>query len=305
MKLFVSSSPHIRHRDTTTGIMLDVILALVPVGIASIVMYGFKAVMLIAVCIASAVASEYLWCKAIKKQPTLLDLSAVVTGLILAYNLPPTLPIWMAALGSAIAIVVVKEMFGGLGHNFANPAMTARVVLMVSFPTQMTTFIDPVTDAVTSAAPLAESAATDPGFLRLFIGDYAGCLGETSAMLLILGGVYLVLRKVISPIIPISFVGSAFLMSYIFNGNLIESVHLILSGGLLLGAIFMATDYVTSPTRPIGKLIFGIGCGVIAVLIRELGNLPEGVSFAILLMNLMVPLIEKIPYKKPFGMEGK
>jgi len=305
MKLFVSSSPHIRHRDSTSGIMLDVILALVPVGIASIVMHGFNAVLLIAVCIASAVISEYLWCKAIKKQTTLLDLSAVVTGLILAYNLPPTLPLWMAALGSAIAIVVVKEMFGGLGHNFANPAMTARVVLMVSFPTQMTTFVEPFTGAITSATPLADAAPTDPGFLRLFIGDYAGCLGETSAMLLILGGIYLVLRRVISPIIPISFIGSAFLMSYIFNGSLIESLHLILSGGLLLGAIFMATDYVTSPTRPLGKLIFGIGCGVIAVLIRELGNLPEGVSFAILIMNLLVPLIEKLPYKKPFGMEGK
>lgn len=305
MKLFVSSSPHIRHRDSTSGIMLDVILALVPVGIASIVMHGFNAVLLIAVCIASAVISEYLWCKAIKKQTTLLDLSAVVTGLILAYNLPPTLPLWMAALGSAVAIVVVKEMFGGLGHNFANPAMTARVVLMVSFPTQMTTFVEPFTGAITSATPLADAAPTDPGFLRLFIGDYAGCLGETSAMLLILGGIYLILRRVISPIIPISFVGSAFLMSYIFNGSLIESLHLILSGGLLLGAIFMATDYVTSPTRPLGKLIFGIGCGVIAVLIRELGNLPEGVSFAILIMNLLVPLIEKLPYKKPFGMEGK
>ena len=305
MKLFVSSSPHIRHRDSTSGIMLDVILALIPVGIASIVMHGFNAVLLIAVCIASAVISEYLWCKAIKKQTTLLDLSAVVTGLILAYNLPPTLPLWMAALGSAVAIVVVKEMFGGLGHNFANPAMTARVVLMVSFPTQMTTFVEPFTGAITSATPLADAAPTDPGFLRLFIGDYAGCLGETSAMLLILGGIYLVLRRVISPIIPISFIGSAFLMSYIFNGSLIESLHLILSGGLLLGAIFMATDYVTSPTRPLGKLIFGIGCGVIAVLIRELGNLPEGVSFAILIMNLIVPLIEKLPYKKPFGMEGK
>ena len=305
MKLFVSSSPHIRHNDSTQGIMLDVLLALAPIGIASVVMYGFRTLLLICVTVASAVISEYLWCKAIKKQPTLSDLSAIVTGLILAYNLPPTLPIWMAMIGSAIAIIIIKEMFGGLGHNFANPAMAARVVLMISFPTQMTTFIEPFTGHITSATPLAETATTDVGFYRLFIGDYPGCIGETSAVLLILGGVYLVLRKVISPIIPISFVGSAFLMLYLFNGDFVTSVHLVLSGGLLLGAIFMATDYVTSPTRRLGKLIFGIGCGVISVLIRELGNLPEGVSFGILIMNLLVPLIEKIPYKKPFGWEGK
>ncbi len=304
MKLFVSSSPHIRHRDTTSGIMLDVILALIPAGIASVIMHGFNALLLIAVTVASAVISEYLWCKAIKKQPTLLDLSAVVTGLILAYNLPPTLPLWMAVLGAAIAIIVVKCMFGGLGHNFANPAMTARIVLMVSFPTYMTTFSEPFTGAITSATPLTNTAA-DPGFLRLFLGDYAGCLGETSAMLLILGGVYLVLRRVISPIIPVSFVGSAFIMSLLFYGSAVESLHLVLSGGIMLGAIFMATDYVTSPTRPIGRLIFGVGCGIITVLIRELGNLPEGVSYAILLMNLLTPLIEKIPYKKPFGWEEK
>ena len=304
MKLFVNSSPHIRNRDTTSGIMLDVILALAPAGIAAVVMHGFKALLLIAVSVASAVISEYLWCKAIKKQPTLLDLSAVVTGLILAYNLPPTLPIWMAALGSAIAIIVVKCMFGGLGHNFANPAMTARIVLMVSFPTYMTNFVEPFTGEITSATPLVNTASHLSSF-NLFIGNYAGCLGETSAMLLILGGVYLVLRRVISPIIPASFIGSAFVMSLIFNGSFNTSIDLILSGGIMLGAIFMATDYVTSPTRPIGRLIFGVGCGIITVLIRELGNLPEGVSYAILLMNLMTPLIEKIPYKKPFGMEGK
>lgn len=305
MKNYISSSPHIRHTDNTTGIMLDVLIALAPVGVMSVIMHGFKALLLITVTVATAVICEYFWFKLLKKPTTLSDLSAVVTGLILAYNLPPTLPLWMAMLGAAIAIIVVKCMFGGLGHNFANPAMTARIVLMVSFPTYMTTFAEPFTGAVTNATPLSESAATDPGFLRLFVGDYAGCLGETSTMLLLLGGLYLVLRRVISPIIPVSFIGTAFLMSLLFTNNLNTSMHLVLSGGIMLGAIFMATDYVTSPTRPIGKLIFGIGCGVITVLIRELGNLPEGVSYAILLMNLLTPLIEKIPYKKPFGWEGK
>ena len=229
MGLNITSSSHIHHKDTTTGIMLDVIIALIPSGIAGIVMYGFSAALLIAVTVASAVLSEYLWCKAIKKKPTLLDLSAVVTGLILAYNLPPTLPLWMASLGAVIAIVIVKMMFGGLGHNFANPAITARIVLMVSFPSFMTNFIEPFTKAVTSATPLAQNVA-DPGFLRLFLGDYAGCIGETSSVLLLLGGIYLVLRRVISPIIPLSFIGSAFVMTFLFTNDFAASYHAILSG---------------------------------------------------------------------------
>ena len=304
MSFKVSSSPHIRSADTTSSIMLDVIIALTPIGIASIVMFGFKAALLIAVTVASCVLSEYLWCKALKKPSSLNDLSAIVTGLLLAYNLPPTLPLWMAMLGGAIAIIIVKQMFGGIGHNFANPAITARIVLMVSFPAAMTTFTEPFSNAVTSATPLA-NIGTPVGLLRLFIGDHSGSLGETSAMLIILGGIYLVLRKVINPAIPLSFCASAFLMILIFTGNFKGSFIAILSGGLLLGAVFMATDYVTSPKTLIGKIIFGIGCGVITILIRQLGNLPEGVSYSILLMNLLTPLIEKIPAKKPFGWEAK
>lgn len=304
MSFKVSSSPHIRSADTTSSIMLDVIIALTPIGIASIVMFGFKAALLIAVTVASCVLSEYLWCKALKKPSSLNDLSAIVTGLLLAYNLPPTLPLWMAMLGGAIAIIIVKQMFGGIGHNFANPAITARIVLMVSFPAAMTTFTEPFSNAVTSATPLA-NIGTPVGLLRLFIGDHSGSLGETSAMLIILGGIYLVLRKVINPAIPLSFCASAFLMNLIFTGNFKGSFIAILSGGLLLGAVFMATDYVTSPKTLIGKIIFGIGCGVITILIRQLGNLPEGVSYSILLMNLLTPLIEKIPAKKPFGWEAK
>ncbi len=302
--LKVSSSPHIRNIENTTGIMFDVIIALIPLGIAGVIMYGFYAALIIAVSVAAAVTSEYLWCKAIKKQATLRDLSAVVTGLLIAYNLPPTIPLWMAALGSAIAIIVVKQMFGGLGHNFANPAITARIVLMVSFPAEMTNFILPFAaqSAVSSPTPLSTFPSFGQfGILRLFLGNYPGCLGETSALLILVGGIYLVWRKVISPIIPVFFCGTVFLFTLIATGNPVVALSAVCSGGVMLGAVFMATDYVTSPKLPIGKIIFAVGCGLITMLIRIYGNLPEGVSFSILLMNLLTPLIDKIPGVKPFG----
>ncbi len=312
MPLKVSSSPHIRHQDTTSGIMLDVIIALIPLGIAGVVMYGPYTLLVIAVSVAAAVAGEYLWCLCTKKPRTLSDLSAIVTGLLLSYNLPPTIPLWMAALGSLIAIIIVKQMFGGLGHNFANPAITARIVLMVSFPAAMTSFIPALSDidAVTSATPLKEmgmkwaSEAGSYDIVRLFLGNYPGCIGETSALLILAGGLYLVLRRVISPTIPLCFCGSAFLLTFALTGDAMLSLAGILSGGLMLGAMFMATDYVTSPSRLSGQIIFGIGCGVITVLIRMFANLPEGVSYSILIMNLLVPLINKIPAKKPFGWEA-
>ncbi len=298
-KLTVTSSPHIFHHDTTGGIMLDVILALVPAAICGVCFFGFHALLIIAVCIASAVAAEFLWCKAVKKETTLRDFSAVLTGLILALNLPPTLPLWMAMVGSAVAIVIVKQMFGGLGSNFANPAITARIVLMVSFPTAMTTFTVPFTDTIASATPLSSENPVE--ITRLFIGNYAGCIGETSSLLLIAGGVYLVVCRIISPAIPLSFITSAFALSLILGD---DPVRAVLSGGLLLGAIFMATDYVTSPTSFKGKIIFGIGCGVITVIIRHFGNMPEGVSFSILLMNILTPHIDRLTRQKPFGTEG-
>lgn len=299
-KMNVTSSPHISGADNTAGIMLDVIIALLPAAICGICFFGFNALLTVAVAVASAVASEYLWCKAIKKEPSLRDLSAVVTGLLLGLNLPPTLPLWMSALGSAIAIVVVKQMFGGIGHNFANPAITARIALMVSFPTAMTTYIVPFTDnVVSSATPLAGGEYT---ISKLFFGIHPGTIGETSSLLLLAGGVYLVLRRVITPELPLAFMASAAGLAWALGDDPVKT---IFSGGLMLGAIFMATDYVTSPPTRIGKIIFGVGCGLITVVIRHFGNLPEGVSFSILLMNILTPHITRLTTKKPFGTEAE
>ena len=299
-KLIVSSSPHIHSPDSTAGIMLDVIISLIPATVYGFIIFGWRAALLVAVCIISSMLAEYVWNKLLKKENSLPDLSAAVTGLILALNLPSTLPIWMAVLGSAIAIIVVKQMFGGLGHNFANPAMTARIVLMVSFPTAMTTYLHPLSDVYTSATPLSDPQ----GFtiMDLAFGMHGGAIGEGNAILLAVGGAYLILRKVISPIIPVSFIATTGLFSWALGINPITA---ILSGGLFLGAIFMATDYVTSPTYNWGKLIFGVGCGLLTVVIRAFAALPEGVSYAILLMNLLVPYINSITTPKPFFKEVK
>ena len=214
-------------------------------------------------------------------------------------NLPPTLPLWQAAIGSAAAIIVVKQMFGGLGHNFANPAIAARIILLVSFPASMTRFTEPVSDAVTSATPLAGTAGT-LSFKTLFFGMHAGSIGETSAFLLIVGGLYLVIRRVITPIIPVCFIGTVALLSLISGESVMLSVF---GGGLILGAVFMATDYTTSPTTPLGKAIFAVGCGIITFVIRKFGSLPEGVSYSILLMNILVPHINRFTLSKPFGFE--
>lgn len=303
-KMNITSSPHITSTDNTSGIMLDVIFALMPATICGIFFFGFHALLIIAVTVASAVASEYIWCRAVKKEPTLRDLSAIVTGLILGLNLPPTLPLWIAALGSAVAIVIVKQMFGGLGHNFANPAITARITLMVSFPTAMTTFVDPfvASDAISTATPLSGSQQIPTDITGLFFGNYPGCIGETSALLLLAGGIYLVLRRVITPELPLAFMASAAGLAWILGDDPLRT---LLSGGLMLGAIFMATDYVTSPPTRWGKVIFGVGAGLITVVIRHFGNLPEGVSFAILLMNILTPHITRLTTGKPFGTEAK
>lgn len=303
-KMNITTSPHISSIDNTSGIMLDVIFALLPATICGICFFGFHAALIVAVSVASAVAAEYIWCRAVKKQATIRDLSAIVTGLLLGLNLPPTLPLWMAALGSAIAIVVVKQMFGGLGHNFANPAITARITLMVSFPTAMTTFVDPfvASDAVSTATPLSGSQLIPTDITGLFFGNYPGCIGETSALLLLAGGIYLVLRRVITPHLPIAFLTSAAALSALLGEN---PLYTILSGGIMLGSIFMATDYVTSPPTKWGKVLFGVGAGLITVVIRHFGNVPEGVSFAILLMNILTPHITRLTTGKPFGSEVK
>ena len=299
--LTVSSSPHIRKDISTKGIMLDVIIALLPATVFGIIMFGLNAALLVAVCIISAVLSEFLWCLITKKPHTIGDLSAVVTGLLLALNLPPSLPAWMGIIGSGVAIIVVKEMFGGLGCNFANPAITARITLMVSFPAAMTRFTAPFTNAVTSATPLAAQAG-EITLKELVLGTHGGCIGETSAVMLLLGFAYLLLRRVISPIIPLCFIGTVGVFTLALGSDPLTA---IFSGGLLLGAIFMATDYVTSPSTKWGKVIFGIGCGIITVVIRRFASLPEGVSYSILLMNILVPHINKIVKVKPFGWEDK
>lgn len=299
-KLIVSSSPHIHSPDTTAGIMLDVIIALMPATIYGIILFGWRAAVIIAVSIISAILSEFIWNKLMKKENSLGDLSAALTGLLVGLNVPSTMPVWMVALGSAIAIIIVKQMFGGLGHNFANPAMTARIVLMVSFPATITHYLEPFGSSVSEATPLIDSGAFT--LKELLLGMHGGCIGEGNALLLLVGGIYLILRRVISPIIPASFIGTVFIMSWILGVNPITA---ILSGGLFLGAIFMATDYVTSPTFNWGKLIFGIGCGIITVVIRLYAALPEGVSYAILLMNLIVPYINDFTRPKPFFEEVK
>lgn len=297
--LTVSSSPHIKRPDTTRGIMSDVVIALAPAATYGCILFGLRALAVLITCVGVAVLSEFLWNKALKKPNTIKDMSAVVTGLLLGMNLPPTLPLWQAAIGSVAAIIVVKQMFGGLGHNFANPAIAARIMLLVSFPATMTRFTEPVSDAVTSATPLAGTAGA-LSFKTLFFGMHAGSIGETSAFLLLVGGMYLVIRRVITPVIPVCFIGTVALLSLISGENVMLSVF---GGGLILGAVFMATDYTTSPTTPLGKAVFAVGCGIITFVIRKFGALPEGVSYSILLMNILVPHINRFTLSKPFGFE--
>ncbi|MBR6743270.1 MAG: RnfABCDGE type electron transport complex subunit D [Clostridia bacterium] len=319
-KLTLSVSPHIRSRLTTGGIMLDVVIALIPALIAGTVIFGLRALVLTAVCVASCMLAEFLFEFILKKPLTINDLSAVVTGMLLAFNLPVTIPFWQAVLGSVIAIIVVKQLFGGLGLNFANPAITARIVLFISFAnTSMTHWIDPTrtfmsfnwanADMAASATPLAVlkpgSTGSLPSLMNMLLGIEGGCIGETCALALILGGIYLVARKVISFHIPVVFVATVFVLSLLVApegySSLEYATYQILSGGLMIGAIFMATDYVTSPTTSLGKIIFALGCGVITFAIRIWGSYPEGVSFSILFMNLLVPFINKLTPTKPLG----
>ncbi len=298
MKLIASVSPHISGRKTTQSIMLDVIIALAPAAVASVMIFGLRALLVMGVCVAVCVVSEWAFEKICKKENTVSDLSAVITGLLLAFNLPVSIPLWQAALGSFIAIVVVKQLFGGIGQNFANPAITARIILMTAFSQTMTTWTFP--DATSSATPLAllfkgETEAL-PSLLDMFLGVRGGCLGETCVLAILAGGIYLIARKVITWHTPVAFIGTVFVMSLIFDK---EPVYQLMSGGLMLGAFFMATDYATTPATKWGKIIFGVGCGLITILIRFWGTSPEGVSFSILLMNIFTPYISKLTRSKP------
>lgn len=302
-KLIVSSSPHISAKKKTRDIMLDVIIALCPAAIASIILFGLDALLVIIVSIVTCVLAEYVCRKIMKRENTIGDLSAVVTGLLLALNMPSDIPLYVVVIGGLVAIVVIKQMFGGLGQNFMNPALGARVVLLVSFPTLMTSWVEPLSaDAVSTATPLALiSAGTTeelPTYLEMFLGIRGGSLGETCILALLIGGIYLIARKVISPIIPVVYIAVVFIFSACLGQ---DPLMMIMSGGLFLGAFFMATDYVTSPLTNKGKVIYAIGCGIVTVLIRTYGSLPEGVSYSIILMNVLTPLIERWTMPKAFG----
>ncbi|MBQ8927669.1 MAG: RnfABCDGE type electron transport complex subunit D [Oscillospiraceae bacterium] len=306
MKLLtLSASPHIRDTMTTQKIMLCVIAALLPAAVAAIVHFGWRALLLMVFCVLVSMATEGLCRIAMKREQTIFDGSAAVTGLLLAMNLPVTLPLWEAALGCIFAVAVVKQMFGGLGQNFANPAIAARIVLMVSVSADMTHWILPRTavqdfsyDAVSSATPLVERFPIQ----SLIWGSTGGCLGETCAIALLFGGCFLMFLGVISPATPLSYLGTVAVCTLLYTGgSAYETVYQLLSGGLLLGAFFMATDYVTTPVTARGKIVFGIGCGVLTFLIRAFGSFPEGVSFSILLMNLLTPYIDRFTLTSPLG----
>ena len=299
--LHVSVSPHIHSGRSTRSIMLEVIIALLPAMIAGTVIFGLRSIAVICVCVAVCVFSEFFFNAIVKKPRSVQDLSAVVTGVLLALNLPANIPLWQAAIGSVFAIVVVKCFFGGIGQNFANPAITARVFMIVAFGS-MAKAAFPVVDGVSGATPL-EIIASDGeiSLLDLFLGTHGGAIGETCTLALLVGGIYLIARGIISWHCPVGFIGTVFVLSFLIEGDVVNALALSMSGGLFIGAFFMATDYSTSPINSWGRLIFGIGCGLITVLIRFWGAYPEGVSFAILLMNILTPYIDKWTAHKVFG----
>lgn len=312
-KLIVSQAPHIKCKDTTQTIMFDVIIALMPLLIAGTIIMGYRAAVLALVCVVSSVFFEFGWQKLLKKESSISDLSAVVTGLILALNLPVTLPFWMAVLGCFFAIIVVKQFFGGLGNNFMNPALAGRAFLLTSFSLEMTRWAKPFDkiylfgnkEIISSATPLAilkEGGGELPSYLDLFLGNIGGSIGEISAAAILIGALYLIIRRVIDIKIPIVYILTVFVLSYA-NGK--DGLYQILSGGLLFGAFFMATDYVTTPYTKAGQTIFALGCGILTFIIRNWGGYPEGVSYSILLMNVVTPLIDKWTAPKSFGQKGE
>lgn len=325
--LLVSHSPHISGSDTVSKIMLDVIIALIPALIAGCIIFGMRAFIVTLLCVLSCIAAEYIWAKLLKKKNTTGDFSAIVTGMLLAFNLPASIPLWMAVVGSVFAIIVVKQFFGGIGHNFMNPALAARAFLLASWALAMTTWYEPGTllplfgspDAISTATPLVQadvvssdtymSSAASYSYITLFLGNHGGCIGETSALAILIGAAYLVIRKVIRIRVPLIFITTVAIGTWLFaGGNGIGTgdwLYQILSGGLMLGACFMATDYTTSPTTPKGQIIFALGCGIITVLIRVWGGYPEGVSYSILLMNIVTPLIDKATAPRRYGVKAK
>lgn len=310
MKMNISSSPHITSASTTRKIMLDVIIALMFPLIGGICVFGVRALLVTIVSVAGAVASEYIWNIFSKKSNTVNDLSAVVTGMLLAFCCPVSIPFWMIITGDVFAVIIAKQCFGGIGKNFVNPALAARAFMLASFPAAMTSWS--VTsgaakgwDSVSSATPLASNG--EYGLSALFFGKTPGCIGETSVLLILIGAAYLLIKKVIDIRTPVSYLASIALFTWIFGGETIFSgdlVRAVLSGGVMLGACFMATDYTTSPISKKGRIVFGVGCGVINGIIRVYGNYPEGVTYAIMVMNALVPFIDKFTLPKKFGTEA-
>ena len=309
MKLTVASSPHIRGNFRTNRIMLDVVLALMPALGVGVYMLGIRALMVALVCVAGAVAAEFLYSLITRTRNTTLDCSAMVTGLLLAMTLPHTVPYWQAALGSVFAIIIVKSLCGGLGQNIFNPALAARAFLMLIYPVGLTRYAALGVDAVSAATPLHHMvmpALPEESLLDMFLGNCPGSIGEISALALLIGGIYLVARKVISVRIPLAYLGTVAAITLIFpkSGNAVEwMLYSLLSGGVMLGAIFMATDYATSPATAWGQIIFGIGCGALTVIFRYFGIFPEGVTYAILLMNALVWVIDRYTAPRRFGVK--
>lgn len=316
--LKVTSSPHMRHEDTTRIIMLDVIIALVPALIWAVYVFGARALLLTLVSVVSAVVFEFLYRKILRKSTTVGDLSAVVTGMLLAYTLPVSVPMWLPVLGSFFAIVIVKQLYGGIGKNVVNPALAARVFLFLAFPSEMATYTAPfeklpilgvkTADVVAQATPLAAlQSGTKPSIdlIDLFMGNVSGCIGEVSTLLLLAGALYLFVRKVITWHIPVTYIVTCAVISYIFPSVGMDAVQYVLyelcAGGLMIAALFMATDYTTSPVSSKGRIIYAIGCGLITMFIRKCGSYPEGASFAVLVMNCLAWYIDKFTRPRVFG----
>ena len=316
MKLRVSTGPHVLTREVTQTLMLDVLIALAPTTVAGVYLFGLRAAWVICVSVIAAMLSEYVWQKLMKQKTSVNDLSAIVTGLILGLNLPAGAPLWMAALGSAIAIILVKQLFGGIGNNFMNPAMFGRAFLLAPWPARMTSFFLPErllvnsqaafgVDMISGATPLVPQKlgiTLDIPLSDLFLGNIPGSIGEVCKIAILIGLVYMLVVKVISWHIPVFFVGSVAVLSWLLGNDPLVA---ILSGGVLFGAVFMATDYATNPMQKIGHIIFGIGCGTMVVVIRKWGNYPEGVTYAILFMNCLTPLIDRLSSRRVYGMVKK
>lgn len=305
--LIVSTSPHIHSPLTTRQIMLSVLLALVPAGVMGVWVFGLPALWVILTCVAACVLAEFIWQRLNGKKTTIGDLSAAVTGLLLAYNLPPSIPLWMAVVGSVFAIIVVKQFYGGIGCNIVNPALAGRAMMLISWPIAMTTW---TLDGITTATPLgmmkAGATCTVPSLWDLATGSMGGCIGETSAVLLLLGGLYLIWEGIISWRIPVIYIATTAVLASAFgHGGGHFPQYEILAGGLMLGAIFMATDYTTSPITAKGQILYAFGCGLLTALIRTWGGYPEGVSYSILIMNVAVPLIDRYTAPRAMGTHKK